>query len=665
VTPEALPTTVSFSMQSRATRFVLRIETGERKGEQVPLGEGTLSVGRRPDAGLSLADGSVSGKHAELRVAGARLEVVDLGSTNGTRVGGAKIESALLSHGDALQFGNVRLTVHDVEFAGGDGPALEEPVLEGGPPASASGDGGNMLSVTSDMVARSKKGSKLLPIVAGVLVLGAGGAFAYVKFLRPSGGGGAAQVSVPSVPGNLLADASFEDGGAEWTSADTAPAAFLRERAGARSGTMGLACALEAGGWSLARSSEFTLAARRSFAFGAALAAADGARARLGVELTSSSGNLPAHTAWLPAGTGGDVRAEFDVPGGYDRGRLVVAALGPGRVTIDDVLALEAEARGGAAKFNEYELRVLGSPGSSAVLVRSGETLIAGFDLSHWKRTGLAGWAEAELAASATENGLRLAFPGAPVAAELAFDVPRAAAQGSGWLATLGPDGYAAHGADFERANVTSVLLGSDLELVRLSFAKPVTVRSASAEGTVSFRIALGGLDACDVQLSFAQERAEAATLARRGAEAEKQGDRGAALSIWSELLDRFPFEKTLVAQASTARARLVASGMAEVDAIKKELERARFFLLPELFQKVRTHALELARAYAGSDVEGEARRAAEESFMALSELTAGKAGGEAQVLSGVLEALDPGAAPKLRAHVEQSLKARAEARKE
>lgn len=665
MSPEALPTTVSPSMQSRVTRFVLRIESGERKGEQVPLAEGTLSVGRRPDAGLSLVDGSVSGKHAELRVTGARLEVVDLGSTNGTRVGGAKIESALLSHGDALQFGNVRLTVHDVEFASGDGPALEEPVLEGGPPAAAgAGDGGKMLSVTSDMVARSKKGSKLLPIVAGVLVLGAGGAYAYFEFLRPSGGG-AATVSVPSVPGNLLADASFEDGSAEWIASDTAPVAFLRERAGARSGTMGLAATLEAGGWAFSRSSEFPLAARRALSFGAALSATDGARVRLGVELTSTGGNLPAHLAWLPATTGGDLRAEFDVPGGYDRGRVVVAALGPGRATLDDVVALEAEARGGAAKFNEYELRVLGSPGSSAVLVRSGETLIAGFDLSRWTRANLAGWAEAELAASATQNGLHLAFASAPATAELTFDVPRAAAQGSGWLATLGPDGYASHGADFERANVTSVLLGSDLELVRLAFAQPVTVRSASAEGTVTVRVLLGGLDACDLQLSFAQERAEAATLARRGGEAEKQGDRGGALALWSELLDRFPFEKNLVAQASAARVRLVASGMAEVELIKKELERARFFLLPELFHKTRAHALELARTYAGSDVEAEARRAADESFMALSELTAGKVGSEAQVLEGVLEALDPGAAPRLRAHVEQSLQARAAARKE
>lgn len=645
-------------MESRVTRFVLRIESGDRKGEQVPLSEGTLTVGRRPEAGLVLADGSVSGKHAELRLQGARLEVVDLGSTNGTRVGGAKIESAWLSHGDALQFGNVRLTVHDVEFGTGGGPALEEPVLEGGPPPAAGGGEASRLGhVTNDLVARSRKGTRVLPLVAGVVVLAAGGGFAWWK-LRAGSSDGTSVASLPAVPGNLLADASFEEGGAEWLAAESAPAAFLRERAGARSGATGLACTLESDGWALTRSPEFPLPPRRGLAFGAALRTEDGAHVRLGVELSSAGGGLPVHTAWLPARTTSgfeELRGSFDVPGGYDRGRLVVAANGSGRVAVDDVFALDSEGTGGVATPDEHELLVLGSPGSTAVLERSGRTLLSGFDLSQWNRTGLAGWAEAELAASATSNGLRLAFPGAPAGAELGFEAPRQG-DAKGFVATLGPEGYAAHGTDFERANVTSLLLGNDLELVRLAFAGPVTVRASSAAGTVTFRIALGGLDACELQTSFTQERAEAGTLARRAAEAEKQGDSGSALATWTELLDRFPFEKGLVAQASAARARLVQDGMAEVERVQKELERARFFLLPELFEKTRARALELARQYAGSDVESEARRTAEESLMALTELGAGRRGDDARRLEGVLRAFDPKEAPRLRAHVQQSL---------
>ena len=97
-------------MPSRETRFVLRIESGERQGEQVPLALGTLQVGRRPDCGLVLKDGSVSGRHAELHVAADRVELADLGSTNGTRVNGEKIPGPVkLEDGDRIQLGESTL----------------------------------------------------------------------------------------------------------------------------------------------------------------------------------------------------------------------------------------------------------------------------------------------------------------------------------------------------------------------------------------------------------------------------------------------------------------------------------------------------------------------------------------------------------------------------
>src|SRR5262245_27880441 len=98
-------------MQSRETRFALRIESGDRQGEEIPLPEGTLVIGRRADSGLVLKDGSVSGRHAELHVQGNEVEVVDLGSTNGTRIDGQKIERAHLSTGEAVVFGSVRVVL--------------------------------------------------------------------------------------------------------------------------------------------------------------------------------------------------------------------------------------------------------------------------------------------------------------------------------------------------------------------------------------------------------------------------------------------------------------------------------------------------------------------------------------------------------------------------
>jgi hypothetical protein len=644
-------------MQSQVTRFVLRIESGERQGEQVPLSEGVLQVGRRPECGLVLKDGSVSGKHAELRVAGERVELVDLGSTNGTRVSGTKIEQAFLSHGDALLFGNVRATLHDAALAG----AAPAPLHVA--PAEVAVAPGALERVSAEKVSRAEAGSKRSWLLIVLLAVVAAGAVAYSKFLRPSATGGVV-VQVPTRPGNLLPDGSFEEGSGEWMAAEAAPVAFLRERAFARSGEVGLGTTLDGASddWSLARSGEITLHARRALVCNAALRVEGSAFGRIGVELASSTEAAPPFFAWAPARRGGDAWEEielaFDVPAGYDRARLAVAGQGSGAVAADDVSALEREPLGGAAKFNEYELAVLGTPGSSALFVRSGQPLLSGFDLSSWTRSGLAGWAEGRLEARAGPRGFELAFAGAPPDAVLSFHAvrPADATAASGWVATTGAEGYASYGGDFAREGVRSLLLGRGTELVRIGFTGPVGVEGTLQPGGMAFRVKLSGLESCELQLAFSEERAEAAMLADRAGDAERARNLGRALGTWTELLDRFPFERKLVAQATEARARLIQGGLNQVDELRREMERARFFLLPELFRNGRERALALARQYQGSEVEAEARKTAELCAVALAELTAGGRSDDVLRLQGVLDALDPSLAPKLTEHVRKAL---------
>jgi len=657
-------------MQSRETRFVLRIESGERQGEEVALGEGTLQVGRKPECGLVLKDASVSGKHAELRVSGAKVELVDLGSTNGTKVGGNRIEQAQLSAGDEVVFGNIRARLRDA--AGAPAPVPGAPV-GGGPSAAAalltppatSDASGALGHVSADKVTRAARGSKRPMVLIGLVVLLGGGAFAYFQFLRP-GGQAKPRAVIPSVPGNLLADGSFEEGTSEWVSAESAPAGFLRERGYARSGDVGLGARFdETAGWSLVRSPEFPLHARRALVCAGALRVDDGALGRIGVELTSATGALPPFVAWQPARPAGafaDFELAFDVPGGYDRARLVVAGTGRGAVAVDDVSALEKEPQGGAAKFTEYELSVLGQPGSSALFVRSGRPILTGFDLSSWASGAPEGWASAELSVQAGPRGFQLAFAGAPADASLRFtglrpdDSAQSAPDSAAWVATTGAEGYAAYGGDFTRPGVTSLLLGSGTELLRIGFERPVEVQATQVPGGMAFRVELGGLSGCELQLAFGEERAQAATLADRAGDAERNHDLGGALAAWNELLDRFPFERKLVTQASEARARLVEAGLNQAVELRREMERARFFLLPELFQQGEARAEELARQYKGSEVEAEALKVVEQCRMALTELLAGAGSDDAKRLEGVLEALDPQSTPKLREHVQEAL---------
>jgi pSer/pThr/pTyr-binding forkhead associated (FHA) protein len=65
-----------------------------------------LEIGREA-AGIGLAsDASASRRHARLEPMGTGWQVVDLGSTNGTLVNGAKVTSAMLRPGDVLTIGS-------------------------------------------------------------------------------------------------------------------------------------------------------------------------------------------------------------------------------------------------------------------------------------------------------------------------------------------------------------------------------------------------------------------------------------------------------------------------------------------------------------------------------------------------------------------------------
>lgn len=68
-----------------------------------------LEVGRDCD-GLLLSDPLLSRRHLRLSAVGARLSVQDLGSTNGTSIGGsALVGTVVLQPGDVVEFGRCRL----------------------------------------------------------------------------------------------------------------------------------------------------------------------------------------------------------------------------------------------------------------------------------------------------------------------------------------------------------------------------------------------------------------------------------------------------------------------------------------------------------------------------------------------------------------------------
>ncbi|MFN0093126.1 MAG: FhaA domain-containing protein [Acidimicrobiales bacterium] len=79
-------------------------------GERIGLGEGPVVIGRLPECQVQLSDPNVSRRHVEIRPAGPGFMVVDLGSTNGTKVNGVRVDQRQLRDGDQIVVGATTLT---------------------------------------------------------------------------------------------------------------------------------------------------------------------------------------------------------------------------------------------------------------------------------------------------------------------------------------------------------------------------------------------------------------------------------------------------------------------------------------------------------------------------------------------------------------------------
>jgi len=78
-------------------------------GERITLADKPVLIGRLPECEITLSDPNVSRRHAEVRPFGTGFLVVDLGSTNGTKVNGMTVSERQLQDGDSITVGATRL----------------------------------------------------------------------------------------------------------------------------------------------------------------------------------------------------------------------------------------------------------------------------------------------------------------------------------------------------------------------------------------------------------------------------------------------------------------------------------------------------------------------------------------------------------------------------
>jgi hypothetical protein len=118
--PAAGPSAGDFghTMVYSPDRSARRIEPAGARAQALLVGEGRRSVlsgsrlvlGRSRDCDLVLADPNVSRRHAELRREENGWHVVDLGSTNGVKVNGRRVDEVALRPGDRVTIGMTDLT---------------------------------------------------------------------------------------------------------------------------------------------------------------------------------------------------------------------------------------------------------------------------------------------------------------------------------------------------------------------------------------------------------------------------------------------------------------------------------------------------------------------------------------------------------------------------
>jgi Protein of unknown function (DUF3662)/FHA domain len=88
----------------------------EVNGTRHPLQPPGLVIGRGSDADLRINDPGISRRHAQIRVSAAgpqlKIDIIDLGSTNGIVVNGHRVQHAALQEGSRIEVGSTRMLIH-------------------------------------------------------------------------------------------------------------------------------------------------------------------------------------------------------------------------------------------------------------------------------------------------------------------------------------------------------------------------------------------------------------------------------------------------------------------------------------------------------------------------------------------------------------------------
>ncbi|MCK5942342.1 MAG: FHA domain-containing protein [Planctomycetes bacterium] len=594
--------------------YVLEILDGDRAGEVLPVGDAVLRIGRKAGNDLVLADEKTSGVHCEIAPEGDRLVLKDLGSTNGTFLDGKRVTELVLTPGDVITVGRLR-----VKFR------------SDGDDAAVGGDGEEFSLRKLDAARLQKRGSPIGLLLILLVVLGGGGGYWWwmqQEDQAAAGGATAQRRRDPlQVAGNRLdqalaaceSDEGWELGAAglgfrAGGEAHTGDSGFTAYR-GEDGGEEGEAATPQSeDDFAILRLGEpvqvfagrtLTVAAHcrtvgdalvgvRAVAF----AAAEDAPFRF-----VSGCQLGSHADWQRLET------VVTVPAGCDRLQLEVVAVLPAddaEAQVDDIAITDGGDANGVELKLESGQTALGF--GSAVAVRSADpanpaTVLAVVPndvpapLRRLHEAGLCVLSDlgASLAAAKVEHGFTFEVTGA---SGLQFVLPADA--GAGLLAAPADGAFASAAAESE-LSAARVVFGSFGTRGMLRFDEAVAVRGAVGGGV--YRLAAATPKAT-VVVGFRSERQQAGSYVRQARSALADGRPGAALDTLDKVFTQVPMDSKELASARELRTQILADQAAAMRRLQRDLEASDFFDTRGGFERVREGVDALVALYGEHHVE-------------------------------------------------------------
>jgi hypothetical protein len=594
--------------------YVLEILDGDRAGEVLSVGDAVLRIGRKSGNDLVLADEKTSGVHCELAPDGGRLVLKDLGSTNGTFLDGKRISEVVLTPGDVITVGRLR-----VRFAAAGEAA--------GAPAD---DAGEFSLRKLDAARLQKRGSPVGLLVLLLVVLGGGGG--YWWWMQQGSAAAQGAGGQPRRREALVVENNRLDGATGACEGDLgwdlkAGGMGFRATGDAHTGAGGFSAyreAVDGGGAPGASDAEQGFAILRLeepiqvFAGRTLTVSAYGRTiggGLIGVRAVTFAANEDSpfrfvSGAKIVACDGWQrMDAAVTVPDGCDRLQVEVVAVipdGESEVHVDDVSIIEGGDKNDLKIKLESGLTAFGF--GSALAVRSADpqspatvlalapgavppALQALHDAGQCCLSDLGG----ALSVTGDEDGYRIAVT---EVASLAYVLPADSA--AGLMAATAGGGFTSQAAASE-FQADRVLFGSFGTRAMLRFDADAAVRGLARDGlyTLSCDAAAAAL-----MVGFRAEKQRAAAEVRGAESAFAEGAPGKALGRLDDLAANWPMDSTELGRAEQLRARILAGQSSTALQLQRDFEQAGFFDTRGGYERVLEGVDQVVALYGEGNVE-------------------------------------------------------------